>query len=57
MGIGAAFSTALAGTMSDRFGSEAAFLSLAGIVLAGLVLLWTSMPETRADQKFARIRA
>jgi predicted MFS family arabinose efflux permease len=47
MGIGASISTTLAGYLTDRFGSEVTFLSLAGIAAAGLVLVWTMMPETR----------
>lgn len=50
MGIGAAFSTTLAGFMADAYGAEAAFLGLAGIVFAGLVLAWASMPETRVSE-------
>jgi len=51
MGIGAAFSTTLAGFMADAYGAEAAFLGLAGIVFAGLVLAWASMPETRTGER------
>jgi predicted MFS family arabinose efflux permease len=47
MGIGASISTTLAGYLTDRFGSEVAFLSLAGVAAAGLALVWTVMPETR----------
>lgn len=48
-GIGASFSTTLAGTMADAFGGHAAFLALAGIVVAGFGLVWMFMPETRPD--------
>ena len=51
MAIGAALSTTLAGFMADTFGSAAAFLGLTGIVFAGLVLVWTSMPETRTGDR------
>jgi MFS family permease len=47
VGIGASLSTTLAGYMSDRFGSDAAFLGLAAIALAGLALAWASFAETR----------
>jgi MFS family permease len=45
-GVGASLSTTLAGYVGDHFGSAAAFLSLAGIGLAGLALVWALMPET-----------
>ena len=46
-GIGASLSTVLAGYVSDRFGSAAAFGGLAAIAAAGLVMIWLAMPETR----------
>ncbi len=46
-GIGASLSTVLAGYAADRFGSSAAFLGLAAVAAAGLVMIWTIMPETR----------
>ena len=49
VGIGASLSTTLAGYMSDSLGSAAAFFGLAALGFAGLVLVWTSLPETRAD--------
>jgi MFS family permease len=48
MGIGASLSTTLAGFMADEFGGSIAFLTLATVALAGLVLIRTAMPETRA---------
>jgi MFS family permease len=51
IGIGASLSTTLAGYISDDFGSAVAFLSLAAVAAAGLVLIWTLMPETRGDAK------
>ena len=48
IGIGASLSTTLAGWMSDRLGSSVAFLGLACIGGAGLVLAALLMPETRA---------
>jgi MFS family permease len=47
MGIGASFSTTLAGYVSDHLGSPVAFLGLAAIAAAGLALAWAFMPETR----------
>jgi MFS family permease len=47
IGIGASLSTALAGWMSDRLGSSVAFLGLACIGGAGLVLTFLLMPETK----------
>jgi MFS family permease len=49
VGIGASVSTTLAGYMSDTLGSGAAFFGLAALGFAGLVLVWTSLPETRPD--------
>jgi predicted MFS family arabinose efflux permease len=46
-GIGASLSATLAGLITDRFGSPAAFGSLAVIALVGLTLVWFLMPETR----------
>ena len=45
-GTGAALSTGLAGFIVVETGYSAAFLVLAGIAAAGLVLFWTMMPET-----------
>jgi MFS family permease len=47
-GIGASLSTTLAGVMVVRAGYSAAFLVLAGIASAGLVLFWWLMPETKS---------
>jgi len=46
-GIGASLSATLAGYLTDRFGSGAAFSSLAVVALVGLTLVWLLMPETR----------
>jgi MFS family permease len=46
-GIGASLSATLAGYLSDRFGSPAAFASLAAVAFVGFVLAWRLMPETR----------
>src|SRR5262249_37431282 len=47
IGIGAALSTTLAGYVSDRFGTPAAFLALAVVAAAGVALVAALMPETR----------
>ncbi len=47
IGIGAALSATLAGYTSDRFGSSSAFAVLTAIALAGFVMVWLLMPETR----------
>ena len=47
IGIGATFSTGLAGLIADRFGNPAAFMSLAAAGVAAAALVWTAMPETR----------
>ncbi|MFG1379005.1 MFS transporter [Xanthobacter autotrophicus] len=46
-GLGAALSTTLAGVIIVTLGYSAAFLTLAGIALAGFLLYFTNMPETR----------
>ncbi len=49
-GIGAAFSTTLAGFIIMSGGYATAFLALAGIALAALQVFLVFMPETREDQ-------
>jgi MFS family permease len=51
VGIGASLSATLAGYLSDRFGSPAAFASLAAVAFVGLALAWRLMPETRPAQE------
>lgn len=46
-GLGATVSTAAAGFVADRYGPAAAFLGLAAVGVAALVLLYLAMPETR----------
>ncbi|MBR0970691.1 MULTISPECIES: MFS transporter [Bradyrhizobium] len=46
-GIGASLSTALGGYVSDKFGNATAFIGLAGVAGAGLLLILLVMPETR----------
>jgi predicted MFS family arabinose efflux permease len=52
-GIGASLSATLAGYLTDRFGSAAAFSSLAAVALVGLTLVWLLMPETRPAKEAA----
>jgi MFS family permease len=47
VGIGASFSTTLAGYIADSLGSAAAFLCLSGVATAGFVFVVALMPETR----------
>jgi predicted MFS family arabinose efflux permease len=46
-GIGASLSNALAGVVSDAFGSEIAFLGLAAVAALGFAAIALLMPETR----------
>jgi MFS family permease len=46
-GVGAALSTTVAGFVVVSLGYSAAFLTLAGVAGAGLLLFWLAMPETR----------
>jgi predicted MFS family arabinose efflux permease len=55
IGVGASLSTTLGGWMSDRLGSSIAFLGLACIGAAGLVLVWLLMPETRETRDGPRL--
>jgi MFS family permease len=48
-GVGAAFSTTLAGFIIADSGYSIAFISLAGIALVALLIFFLFMPETRAD--------
>ncbi len=47
IGIGASFSTVLAGYVSDKLGSNTAFIGLAAVAALGLAMIWLIMPETR----------
>jgi predicted MFS family arabinose efflux permease len=46
-GIGASLSTAMAGYVSDKFGSSVAFVGLSGVAVLGFVAIVLLMPETR----------
>lgn len=47
IGLGATFSTGVAGWIADRLGNPFAFMSLAGFGIAAAALIWAAMPETR----------
>jgi MFS family permease len=47
VGIGASISPTLAGYLTDRFGSSAAFAGLAVIAAVAFTAVWLLMPETR----------
>jgi predicted MFS family arabinose efflux permease len=47
VGIGASLSTVIAGYVSDKFGSNVAFMGLASVAALGLAMIWLVMPETR----------
>lgn len=51
-GLGATFSTVIAGLIAEHFGVRAMFLLLGAIGASAVVLLWLAMPETRP----ARVR-
>ncbi len=56
-GLGATFSTAIAGWIGDRLGDPMTFLVLAAAGAASVVLLWLAMPETRpAESPRTRVR-
>jgi predicted MFS family arabinose efflux permease len=47
VGIGAALSQVIAGSIVHHIGFRAGFFFLAGVALAALAILWFFMPETR----------
>lgn len=47
VGIGAALSQSIAGSIVHRFGYHAGFVFLAAVAAVALALLWIAMPETR----------
>jgi MFS family permease len=55
-GIGAALSTTLAGFVVVRAGYSAAFLVLAAVAAAGLLVLWLAMPESQSRDRISRDR-
>lgn len=50
-GIGAALSATLAGYVSDHFGSQSAFLGLAGVAAVGLACVLLLLPESRPAEE------
>jgi MFS family permease len=46
-GLGATFSTVIAGAIAERYGSPETFLFLAAVGSMAVLLLWVAMPETR----------
>ncbi len=50
-GLGATFSTFLAGWIGETFGTQVMFLFLAGVAAIATALLWIAMPETRPGPK------
>jgi predicted MFS family arabinose efflux permease len=53
VGIGAALSQFIAGSIVHRFNSNAGFLFLAAVALAAFIILYFFMPETRNAQKYS----
>ncbi len=51
VGIGATLSTTIAGFIADRFGDQAAYLTLAAFALAGCAMVWFVVPETQARRQ------
>jgi MFS family permease len=52
-GVGAALSTTLAGFVVVRAGYSAAFLVLAAVAAAGLLVFWLAMPESQSRDKIS----
>jgi predicted MFS family arabinose efflux permease len=50
VGIGAATSNAIGGTLIQHLGYRASFLGLAGIALIAFALLWLAVPETLSNK-------
>ena len=50
MGLGAAFSTTIAGIVTDRFGSSVAFLALTAIASVAFLVPTLALPETKAPR-------
>jgi predicted MFS family arabinose efflux permease len=47
IGIGATISTTLAGWIADKFGTSTAYIGIALVGLAAVLLAFYAMPETR----------
>jgi len=50
-GIGASLSTTLSGLVAGSLGRAAAFLGIAAVALAAVLLLWLLMPETNPSNR------
>jgi MFS family permease len=50
-GLGATFSTVVAGAVAERFGEPSMFVFLAAVATAAVGLLWVAMPETRPARR------
>jgi MFS family permease len=50
-GIGASLSTTLSGLVAGSLGRTAGFLGVAAVALAGLLLMWFLMPETKPSKR------
>jgi MFS family permease len=46
-GIGAALSTTFSGIVVGHFGGAMGFLSIAGVALSAVIIVWLWMPETK----------
>ena len=54
VGIGAATSNAIGGTLIQHFGYRASFIGLAGIALVAFALLWLTVPETLSNNSVSK---
>jgi len=50
-GLGAAVSTTVTGLVAEAFGFTTAFLLLAGIAVAAVIVLWLLLPETAQESR------
>jgi MFS family permease len=50
-GIGASLSTTLSGLVAGSLGRAAGFLGIAAVALAGVLLIWFLMPETKPSKR------
>ncbi|WP_348263985.1 MFS transporter [Telmatobacter sp. DSM 110680] len=56
VGVGAALSNTLGGTMIQYLGYRASFLGLATVAVVAVTLLWFAIPETRCGNTEAQVR-
>ncbi len=50
-GVGASLSTTLSGLVAGSLGRAAGFLGIAAVALAGILLMWFLMPETKPSKR------